>query len=118
MPIFEFRCRRCAGKTTALVLSRDRVGEIRCSRCGGDDLEKLFSRFATPRSDEARLDALADPSAMSGIDENDPASMARWMKKMGRELGEDAGEDFEQAVEQELGADSGGEGGPGDAGDL
>jgi putative FmdB family regulatory protein len=103
MPIYEFRCRRCGRKTTALVLSRDRVGEVRCARCGGDDLEKLFSRFATPRSEDARLDALADPSSLGDVDENDPASMARWMKRMGREMGEDLGDDFEQAFDEEAG---------------
>jgi putative FmdB family regulatory protein len=113
MPIFEFRCRQCGRKTTALVLSRDRAAEVRCSRCGGGDLEKLFSRFATPRSEEARMEALADPSAMSGFDENDPASMERWMKKMGKELGEDAGEEFDRAREEGLG---GGQTGSDDSG--
>jgi putative FmdB family regulatory protein len=103
MPIFEFRCRQCGGKTTALVMSRDRAGEVRCGRCGGADLEKLFSRFATPRSEEARVEALADPASLDGVDENDPASMARWMKRMGRELGDEAGEGFDEAIDQELG---------------
>jgi hypothetical protein len=59
-----------------------------------------MSRFATVKSEEARLDALADPSALSGVDENDPKSMARWMRKMGKELGEDfSGEEFDQMVD-------------------
>ncbi|MBI1873494.1 MAG: zinc ribbon domain-containing protein, partial [Acidobacteria bacterium] len=53
-------------------------------------------------SEEARLEALADPSSFGDIDENDPASMARWMKKMGKEMGEDLGDDLDQAVEEEL----------------
>lgn len=127
MPIYEFRCRDCRKKTTALVLVRDRIGEVRCEHCGGARLERLVSRFATVKSEEARLDALAEPSAMAGVDENDPASVARWMKRMGREMGEDLGDELDQAIEEEMagggadedampgraGAEAGGEGGSG-----
>lgn len=102
MPIYEFECRDCRRKTTALVLSRARTAEVRCSRCGSANLEKLFSRFATPKSEDARLDALADESALGDVDENDPRSVARWMKRMGQEMGEDFGEDIEQAMEEEM----------------
>jgi putative FmdB family regulatory protein len=102
MPIYEFRCRTCRKKTTALVLVRDRVSEVRCQHCQSADLERLWSRFATVKSEESRLDALADPSAMGGLDDQDPASMMRWMKRMGQEMGEDLGDDFEAAMEEEL----------------
>ncbi len=119
MPIYEFECRNCHRKTTALVRSRERVGEVRCRVCGGADLEKLYSRFASPKSEDARLESLTDPSAMGGVDENDPKSVARFMRKMGREMGEDFGEDLDQAIEDERaggGADGEGhrEGGPSD----
>jgi hypothetical protein len=84
---------------------------VRCRSCGGSDLERLWSRFATVKSEEARLDALADPAALSGLDENDPKSMMQWMKRMGREMGEDLGEDFEAAMEEELASGEGGAGG-------
>ncbi len=72
-----------------------------CKYCKGEDLEQLFSRFAMPRSEESRLESLADPSSFSGLDENDPGSVARWMKKMGKELGEDfGGEDIDQLAEE------------------
>jgi len=109
MPIYEFECRSCRRKTSALVLVRERVSEVRCRHCGGADLERLWSRFASPKSEEARLESLADPAALGGIDENDPASVARFMKKMGREMGEDAGPELDEAIEESLG-----EGGPGD----
>ncbi|RPJ66873.1 MAG: zinc ribbon domain-containing protein [Acidobacteria bacterium] len=120
MPIYEFECLDCHRKTTALVMVRARVHEVRCKKCGSANLEKLFSRFAMPKSEESRLESLADPSAMGGIDENDPASVARFMKKMGREMGEDLGEDIDQAIEEEMaggGGDGGEDGGAGDAGE-
>jgi len=72
-----------------------------CKFCGGEEVEQLYSRFAMPKSEESRLESLADPSSLSGLDENDPASVARWMKKMGKEMGEDfAGEDIDQLADE------------------
>jgi hypothetical protein len=59
-----------------------------------------MSRFAAPKSEEARLESLADPSSFGDVDENDPQSMARFMKKMGREMGEDVGDDLDEALEE------------------
>jgi putative FmdB family regulatory protein len=118
MPIYEFQCRDCRRKTTALVLSHERVGEVRCRHCGGANLEKLYSRFATPKSEDARMESLADPSAMGDVNENDPKSVTRWMKRMGREMGEDFGEDLDQAVEEEMGGGETENGPGGGADDL
>jgi hypothetical protein len=87
-----------------------------CKYCKGEDLEQLFSRFASPKSEESRLESLADPASFSGLDENDPGSVARWMKKMGKELGDDfGGEDIDQLAEEAAheAAGSGSEEGPG-----
>jgi hypothetical protein len=69
-----------------------------------------MSRFSAPKSEEARMEALADPSKFGDVDENDPQSIARFMKKMGQEMGEDLGDDFDAAME-----DSGGVEGESDA---
>jgi hypothetical protein len=45
------------------------------------------------------MDALADPSAISGLDESDPRSVAKFIKKMGSEMGEDMGGDSDQTIE-------------------
>jgi putative FmdB family regulatory protein len=120
MPIYEFECRACGRKTSALVMVRARVAEVRCKHCGGAELERLWSRFAAPKSEEARMESLADPSSLAGLDESDPASLARFMKKMGREMGEDLGGDVDQVVEEAMAEEAGGEpgagGGEGDSG--
>lgn len=100
MPIYEYRCNSCGRKNTFLIRSISNPGKLACQKCGSKDLKRLFSRFATIKSEEARLEALADPSRLGGLDENDPASIARWMKKMGKEMGEDLGDDFDQMVEE------------------
>jgi hypothetical protein len=65
-------------------------------------MTKLISRVARVRSEESRMESLADPSKLGDLDENDPASMARWMKRMGKEMGEDLGEDFDAMVDQAM----------------
>ena len=109
MPIYEYRCTDCQRKVSVLTLRVSEKVDPVCDRCGSRKLTRLMSRFALVRSEESRLDDLSDPSSLSGLDESDPKSMARWMRKMGKELGEDGGEDFEQMVdEMEAGGDDGG----------
>ncbi|MCW5976605.1 MAG: zinc ribbon domain-containing protein [Bryobacteraceae bacterium] len=116
MPIYEYRCEGCGRKVTIFVRRMGADEGVACPRCGSQKLERLFSRFAMARSEEARLERLADPSALGDVDENDPKSMARFMKRMGKELGEEAGPEFDQAVE-ELEAGGGLDEGPDGGGD-
>jgi putative FmdB family regulatory protein len=117
MPIYEYCCNACRRKMSFLVLSPGSF-QPSCKFCKSKDVEQLFSRFASPKSEESRLEALADPASLSGLDENDPASVARWMKKMGKEMGEDfAGEDIDQLAE-EAAQESAAGGAGGDAGDA
>ena len=121
MPIYEYRCNKCKKKVSVLTLRVSETVDPECDRCGSKDLSRLMSRFATVKSEEARLDALADPGSLSGLDENDPKSMARWMRKMGKEMGEEfSGDGFDQMVdEMEAGNmpdDDGGMGGGDDLG--
>ncbi len=112
MPIYEYRCADCRRKTTVLTLSVHAAVDPVCRHCGGRNMAKLVSRVAVLRSEESRLESLADPSSLAGVDEEDPKSVARWMKEMGREMGEEAGRDFNEEVDKamEEGASGGGAG--------
>jgi hypothetical protein len=61
-----------------------------------------MSRFARVKSEEARLEAMADSADFGDLDEDDPKSVARFMKKMGREFGDELGEDFDEAVDEAM----------------
>ncbi|HEV8310689.1 MAG TPA: zinc ribbon domain-containing protein [Methylomirabilota bacterium] len=113
MPIYEYRCADCRRQVSLLVMRISDPEPPRCPRCGGEHLTRLLSRFATIRSEDDRLESLADPGALGDIDENDPKSVARWMKKMGSELGDDAGEDWGEMVDEAMDEEAEG-GGPGD----
>ncbi len=64
------------------------------------------------------MESLADPSRMGDVDENDPKSVARMMKRMGKEMGDEFnGPEFDEAVEElESGGDLGDESGGDDDG--
>ena len=115
MPIYEFRCKRCKKRFTVLTLRvSEKVAPV-CDKCGYTQADRLLSRFAMPKSEEARLDALSDPSNLGDLDESDPKSAARWMRRMAKEMGEDlSGEDMDQMMD-EIESDSGSDGGGDDA---
>jgi putative FmdB family regulatory protein len=100
MPIYEYRCLDCKKRMSALVLSFQAAPPGNCQYCKGQRLERILSRFAAPKSEEARMEALADPGKYGDLDENDPQSMARLMKRMGQEMGEDFGDDLDAAMEE------------------
>lgn len=102
MPIYEYECRDCRRVVSLLVLRPSSTAAPACPRCGGAALTRLLSRFATPKSEDARLDALADTASFGDLDENDPGSVARFMKRMGREVGDDLGDDFEGAIDEAM----------------
>ena len=120
MPIYEYECGDCRRRVSLLVLRPSVAPPPTCPRCGSAAMSRLMSRFATVKSEDARLDALADSSSFGDLDENDPGSVARFMKKMGKEFGDDLGDDFGSAVDEamaEAGDDESG-GGPESAADA
>ena len=115
MPIYEYRCEKCRRISSVLTTRVSEKVEVVCAHCGGKKMSRLMSRFAMPRSEESRMEALADPSRIGDVDENDPKSVARMMKRMGKEMGDEfSGPEFDEAVEQ---IESGGDLGDGGSGD-
>ncbi len=102
MPIYEYTCQDCRRRVSLLWRSfaDAETREAVCPRCSGKHLTRLISRVAVVRSEESRLDSLADPSSLDGLDENDPKSLARFMRKMANETGEDLGPEFTEVVDR------------------
>jgi len=107
MPIYEYRCKKCGKKTEFITFRVSEPVAADCRHCGSDLMEKVPSRVRVRLSEETRMERLADPALMGGMDENDPRSMAKWMKKIGHEMGEDMGEDVDAMVEEAMESGSG-----------
>ncbi len=100
MPIYEYRCGNCKRRVSIFFRSFSAVGEAHCPNCDSTNLTRLVSRVATLKSEDARLESLSDPSNFGGVDENDPKSIARFMRKMGGEMGEDMPPEFNEMVDR------------------
>jgi putative FmdB family regulatory protein len=156
MPIYEYRCEGCGKVSSFLVRSVEAHKTPSCPKCGTAGMSRVFSLFATsPKSggssrggstsgDDLGRDAggmgggpggddMPDLSALEGIDENDPRSLGRAMRKMAEQTGEkmdpqmdeacrrlESGEDpeaIEEAMGDALGGEGEGGGGGGGGGD-
>lgn len=100
MPIYEYRCADCRRRVSVWwrTFSAAETGVAVCPRCGGTELSRLISRVAVLRSEESRLDNMADPSAFGDLDEDDPRSMGRWMRRMSEEMGEPMDAEFSEVI--------------------
>ena len=97
MPVYEYFCPGCQNKVgVRMSYAEYGVKKPVCPVCGGKDLKRKIGRVRIAKSEEQRMDSLADPSAFGDVDENDPKSLARAMKKMGKEMGEDLPPEFDE----------------------
>lgn len=69
-----------------------------CPRCHGDNLDRLISRVRVMRSEDSHLESLSDPSSLNDVDENDPRSVGKFMRRMSSEMGDDMGPEFDEMV--------------------
>lgn len=130
MPDYEYRCNNCQRYVSLFYsYSEYDTAEPVCGHCGSADLDRLISRVGLAKSEDSRLENLDPDSMMAGLDEEDPRSMGRFMRKMSSEMGEDLGDEFDEVVGRlesgespdsieesmpELGAGDAGMGGGGD----
>lgn len=100
MPNYEYRCLNC-GRRFEVYLSYSEYGkrQINCPHCQSDRIKRRIGRIRFARSEESRLENLADPSNLAGL-EDDPKSLARTMRQMSSEMGEDLGPEFEEVMDR------------------
>ena len=102
MPIYEYRCNDCWKISEFLLIKTDETFIPQCKRCKSKKMSRVLSRVRVIRSEENRMESLADPSKWGDLDEKDPKNMAKWMKRMGKEMGEDLGDDVDQMVDEAM----------------
>ena len=101
MPTYEYLCMDCE-KRISVYQSYEEYGRVTvsCPHCNGTNLQRLINRVRFTRSEDSRLESLADPGEWGNFDENDPRSMARMMRKMGQEMGEEIPGEFDEVVDR------------------
>ena len=101
MPFYDYHCQNCQQKVTIrLSYAEYDTAKPKCPLCGSDKLKRAIGRVRVAKSEEARMESLADSSSFGDVDENDPKSVAKFMRKMGSEVGEDLGPEFGEVVDR------------------
>jgi putative FmdB family regulatory protein len=101
MPLYDYRCQNCQQKVSIqLSYAEYDTAKPKCPLCGSAKLQRAIGRVRIAKSEEARMEALSDPSSFGDVDENDPKSMAKFMRKMGSEMGEDLPPEFNEVTDR------------------
>ena len=100
MPNYEYRCLNCNRKFEVYISYSDYgKHKTECTYCESAKVQRRVGRLRFARSEESRLESLADPSNLEGL-EDDPESLARMMRQMSNEMGEDLGPEFDEVVDR------------------
>jgi len=95
MPTYDYVCRECR-QQFEVFMSFSEYGKrkVLCLHCGSTNVRRRVTRVRIARSEDSRMESLADESALAGL-EDDPRALGQMMKKMGREMGEELPPEFD-----------------------
>ena len=102
MPIYEYFCFDCRKRVSVFFRTFSDASDdaVRCPQCEGAHLRRMVSRVAVLKSEDARLDDMADPSFMAGLENEDPRALAGFMRKMSDEMGEPLDAEMSEMVDR------------------
>lgn len=100
MPSYTYRCLDCRRKFDVFQ-SYAEYGKavVVCPHCQSENVQRKFNRVRVARSGHSRLEDLADPARLAGIDQ-DPQALGSMMREMQQELGEDMGGEFDEVIDR------------------
>jgi putative FmdB family regulatory protein len=102
MPIYEYYCADCRKRVNVFFRTFSEASDeaARCPTCGGVRLRRLVSRVAVLKSEESRMDELADSSLMAGLENEDPRALAGFMRRMSGEMGEPLDPEMNEVIDR------------------
>ena len=101
MPTYDFICNNC-NQRFDVFLTYAEYGrkKVACVHCSSKNVRRRMTRVRIAKSEETRMESMADDvSGFEGL-EDDPRAMGRMMRKMGREMGEDLPPEFDEVVDR------------------
>ena len=98
MPNYEYRCLSCRRRFDVFMTYTEYGSKtVSCPHCGSANITRKIGRIRIARSDESRMENLADPSALANLDD-DPQALGRMMRQMKSEVGEEMAPEFDEVV--------------------
>lgn len=101
MPTYDFICNDCAQRFEVfLTFSEYGKKAVTCVHCNSRNVRRRMTKVRIAKSEESRIESMADDfSDFEGM-EDDPKAMGRVMRKMGKEMGEDLPPEFNEVVDR------------------
>ena len=75
--------------------------DVSCSNCGSSQVQKLISKFVQGRSEDDRIDEMADRLESMGDPESE-SEMREMMRELGRASDEDMADEMEEMFESDM----------------
>lgn len=99
MPTYDYICNNCNQRFDVfLTFAEYGKTPVACTHCNSKNVRRRMTKVRIAKSEESRMDSMADDfSGFEGM-EDDPKAMGRMMRKMGREMGEDLPPEFDEVV--------------------
>lgn len=100
MPYYDYQCLDC-DKRFQKFFTYAEYGTIpvECPKCRSKNVRRRIGKIRVMRSDESRLENLADPDNLADLDE-DPRALGRMMRSMSEEVGEEMPPEFDEVVDR------------------
>lgn len=101
MPTYDFICNNCDQPFNVfLTFTEYGKKKVSCTHCKSKNVRRRMTKVRIAKSDDSRMDAMAnDFSGFEGM-EDDPKEMGRMMRKMGKEMGEELPPEFNEVVDR------------------
>ena len=101
MPTYDFICNACEQRFDIFItFSEYGKKSVNCSHCGSDKVRRRMTKVRIAKTEEGRLESVAnDFSGFEGL-EDDPKALGKMMRKMGGEMGEDLPAEFDEVVDR------------------
>jgi putative FmdB family regulatory protein len=101
MPTYDFICNKC-NQRFDVFLTYAEYGKkmVKCAHCGSKNVRRRLTKVRIAKSEDTRMDSMADEfSGFDGLEE-DPKAMGQMMRKMGKEMGEELPPEFDEVVDR------------------
>lgn len=101
MPVYEFRCAGCGKRFELLIGMTQDSASDRCPNCNSPQIERLVSRVARFRTEDGRIEEMADRIEAMG-EPTSESEMRQVAREMGKALDDDMADDMEEMFEADM----------------
>jgi putative FmdB family regulatory protein len=101
MPTYDFICNSCNQRFDVfLTFAEYGKKKVSCSHCNSKNVRRRMTKVRVAKSEEGRMESMADDfGGFEGL-EDDPKAMGTMMRKMGKEMGEEMPPEFDEVVDR------------------